>query len=396
MLLAIFAFAFSTSPSWAQDTETQEKQAKERLNQLEKEIETSKNKRENITKQATQEKNFLSNLSSELVLRAKRARIQEDLLKQIENNISDLNEKIQDINKGLEGKRERLAELLAALQRLSQHPPALVLLRPNESLNTIQSASLLSKILPAISAEAEILKQEMTELEAAKASLSEEKEKEQIALKLVRQEQSEMAYLMAQRQEVYNGLLSEAQKTENNIARLVNEAQSVEALLKGLEANKLAAKAESDRTFKVPQNYPTNKPFTAAKGQLAFPVNGQVSERYNSQNSEGKLKGIKVKAGQNAQVIAPYDGQIVFAGPFRNYGQLLIIEHGEGYHTLMAGFSVIYGSVGQWVLTGEPVGVINQSDKDSDSAKNNSGHELYVEIRHDGKPINPATWLAPL
>ena len=85
-----------------------------------------------------------------------------------------------------------------------------------------------------------------------------------------------------------------------------------------------------------------------------------------------------------AQVIAPYDGQVAFAGPFRGYGLLLIIEHSEGYHTLLAGMARIDCTVGQRLLAGEPVGVMGQDD---------AKPALYVELRHNGQPVNPLPWL---
>ena len=88
-------------------------------------------------------------------------------------------------------------------------------------------------------------------------------------------------------------------------------------------------------------------------------------------------------------MIAPFDGVVAFAGAFRGYGQLLIIEHSEGYHTLLAGLGRVDGEVGQRVLAGEPVGVMATSE--TDGAPSSS---LYVELRRDGQPINPLPWLA--
>jgi septal ring factor EnvC (AmiA/AmiB activator) len=85
------------------------------------------------------------------------------------------------------------------------------------------------------------------------------------------------------------------------------------------------------------------------------------------------------------QVIAPFDGRIEFAGPFRGYGQILIIEHGDGYHSLLAGLDRIDGEVGQWLVAGEPVGVM---------PSDGPGPTLYLELRRHEQPINPLPWLA--
>ena len=85
-------------------------------------------------------------------------------------------------------------------------------------------------------------------------------------------------------------------------------------------------------------------------------------------------------------MVAPYDGQVVYAGPFRGYGQILIIEHGESYHTLLAGIERIDAVEGQWVLAGEPVGTMERQGTELP--------KLYLELRHAGQPINPLPWLA--
>jgi septal ring factor EnvC (AmiA/AmiB activator) len=95
-------------------------------------------------------------------------------------------------------------------------------------------------------------------------------------------------------------------------------------------------------------------------------------------------KGITIETRSGAQVVAPFDGRIEFAGPFRGYGQILIIEHADGYHSLLAGLGRIDGTVGQSLVAGEPVGAMGSSDRPS----------LYLELRRHGQPINPLPWLA--
>ena len=129
--------------------------------------------------------------------------------------------------------------------------------------------------------------------------------------------------------------------------------------------------------------------FAKARGTMPYPVAGSLSGRYGATaqtaGDAGLLaKGITITARAGAQVVAPFDGIVAFSGPFRGYGQLLIIEHSEGYHTLLAGMGHIDAVVGQRVLAGEPVGVM----------ENEGAPALYVELRRDGQPINPLPWLA--
>ena len=129
--------------------------------------------------------------------------------------------------------------------------------------------------------------------------------------------------------------------------------------------------------------------FGKARGTMPFPVAGRLTGKYGEaapRAGEAGLtaKGITITSRAGAQVVAPFDGTVAFAGVFRGYGQLLIIGHSEGYHTLLAGMGHLDAVVGQRVLAGEPVGVMD----------NEGAPALYVELRRDGQPINPLPWLA--
>ena len=124
--------------------------------------------------------------------------------------------------------------------------------------------------------------------------------------------------------------------------------------------------------------------FANAKGKITRPAKGEIITSYGQELSKGvSSKGIVIKTRESAQIIAPYDGSVIFSGPFKGYGNLIIIDHGEGYVSLLAGMSMADVQSGQSVLAGEPVGFM----PDTDMAK------LYMEIRKDQNPINPAPWL---
>ena len=129
-------------------------------------------------------------------------------------------------------------------------------------------------------------------------------------------------------------------------------------------------------------------PQGAAIPLLIMPVRGQLVLAYGQQptGAEAASKGISIATRTQAQVVAPYDGQVVYAGAFRGYGQILIIEHGGRYHTLLAGLERIDAVTGQWILAGEPIGIMGGPQERSP--------ELYLELRHAGQPVNPLPWLA--
>jgi len=128
---------------------------------------------------------------------------------------------------------------------------------------------------------------------------------------------------------------------------------------------------------------PSAAPFSKLRGHLRLPARGIRTGRYGESTGLGpRAQGITLRTRRDAQVVAPHDGRVVFAGPFRHYGLILIISHGEGYHTLLAGLSKLQVVVGQAMLTGEPVGVMGRDDKRS----------LYIELRRKGTAINPNPW----
>ncbi|HEY9548025.1 MAG TPA: peptidoglycan DD-metalloendopeptidase family protein, partial [Kiloniellaceae bacterium] len=128
--------------------------------------------------------------------------------------------------------------------------------------------------------------------------------------------------------------------------------------------------------------------FPEAESSLTMPVRGRVVRLYGqeSQGQGSTDKGISIETRAGAQVVAPFDGKIAYAGPFRGYGLILIIDHGGRYHTILAGFDRIDAVVGQWVLAGEPVARMGEAA--------GSNPELYFELRRTGQAINPLPWLA--
>ncbi len=200
---------------------------------------------------------------------------------------------------------------------------------------------------------------------------------------LAAQKAAREARLAAERAE------KERQERELAAARAARDAElkaQAEAREKELEAQKASREAErAAREAAAAKPVHADKPFSMAQGKMVFPARGKVASRFGSTNDLGVVsKGITIGTRKNAQVVAPYDGQVAFAGPFRGYGLLLIIEHGEGYHTLLAGMARIDVNVGQRLVGGEPVGLMGQ-----DEARPN----LYVELRRNGQPVNPMPWL---
>ncbi len=166
-------------------------------------------------------------------------------------------------------------------------------------------------------------------------------------------------------------------------AELQAQRAAAAAEARAAKARRTEVAAEADSA--APGGQGDGRSFAKGEGRMPFPARGAIVRHFGQHDASGApARGITIATRPDAQVVAPYDGQIVFAGPFRDYGLLLIIEHTEGYHTLLAGLARIDGRVGQHLLAGEPVGVMGRSG---------GKPLLYVELRHDGQPVNPLPWL---
>jgi septal ring factor EnvC (AmiA/AmiB activator) len=136
-------------------------------------------------------------------------------------------------------------------------------------------------------------------------------------------------------------------------------------------------------------------PFVRAKGAVLLPVQGRRVLAFGDRTQYGgQSKGLVLETRHSAQVTSPCDGWIVFAGEFRTFGQLLIINAGDGYHILLAGLSQIDVQLGQFVLTGEPVGLMTAAPKAAKANTQGNAPVLYIEFRKDNKPIDPESWWA--
>ena len=136
--------------------------------------------------------------------------------------------------------------------------------------------------------------------------------------------------------------------------------------------------------------------FASAKGMLPLPVKGARIKEFGAPDGFGGTeKGLSIAARPGGQITAPCDGWVVYAGAFRNYGQLLILNAGDGYHVLLAGMERISVNPGQFVLTGEPVAVMGGgSQVAAILASGTSQPVLYIEFRKDGTPVDPSPWWA--
>ncbi|NVJ69514.1 MAG: peptidoglycan DD-metalloendopeptidase family protein [Alphaproteobacteria bacterium] len=366
--------------------------AESNLKRLEEEIDEKQKQKAALEETAKEAAEAASKLSRDLVEAASSLRLSEEEAMRLETRIADLEAEATVKKDQLDARRGELLKLLSALERLSKRPVAFTLLQPKEAIKTARTASLMGNLVPEINSQTETLRQELGILASLQEALSNERFRLKNTLAELTQRQLKLGSLLDKRKREAKQASAQAAGVAKELADIAEKAASLKELVDNLERQ--AAKLRSmtpvpvtpDRRSPVLQPAPSLRQSIAKmKGRLTFPAIGAVIKRFGDREGAGHVRGIKIKTRESAQIVSPYDGQIVFAGPFRNYGQLLIISHGDGYHSLLAGLSDLQSVVGQWVLAGEPVGSMSS---------NKALAELYMELRHNGESVDPAPWLS--
>ena len=347
----------------------------------------------------------------ESITQAKAIQDHEQRVTWLEAKLTDLNRQQLEKKVKLKRQRRQFASVLIALQRLANNPPEALIAQPIAPGDMVRSAILLRAAVPKLESHASRLRQDLAALNAAhQETLARRVELESASTKL-RRERANLKRLLLDTTRLKGQIASRSKRASRRVKSLTKKEKSLQGLMarltrerklraekEKLQQNKIKLKAPppaaKKSTAKKPQKASKSaqerlpeRPFSQARGRLPLPAVGRLIGLYGQAKKSGMThKGITIKTRPGAQVVAPYGGTVVFSGPFRRYGQLLIIEHSEGYHSLLAGMARIDSKAGHKVFAGEPVGSMGSTEGGVPS--------LYLELRRNGQPINPLPWLA--
>lgn len=361
--------------------------AARQLETLEKSLDASRKRERALEERSARVGAEMERLQRELVAAATTIQGRETEVAALEARLVKIDSEVAAKETALAEQRARLAGTLAVLQRLALYPRALLIAAPADPNDVLRSALLLRTIVPRLDEEAAALRTELDSLAALERAAARERSALRTAALDLSRTQSRLKGLLEEKSRLVEQTEEEKQREAERIARLAREAESLKELMQ-----EIARQSLLKPVIRPPRDAPRQRPaevrsFAGSKKGMRPPVRGAVERRFGEQNEFGRPgEGIVIAARAGAQVVAPFDGRVVFAGPFRGYGQILIIEHGGGYHTLLAGFSRIDSVPDQWLLAGEPVGVMGRPGDGAPS--------LYVELRENGRPIDPLPWLA--
>jgi septal ring factor EnvC (AmiA/AmiB activator) len=400
-LVALLALAVPAAQ--AQDAEelARRRQASsDEYEQVTREITLSKERIDGIRDEIAGLRKDEQTLTAALIQAAKTERKLSQDADAISAKIEALSLQEQDLKLSLADRRGVLAEVLAALQRMGLNPPPAILVRPEDALASVRSAILLGAVVPEMRAETEILAGDLRELSRLSASISAERARLLATASDQAAEKERLALLVAEKSKLRGRSEELLEAEQKRSAELAAKAGSLKELIESLEDQVAAARAAEERASgAVPDENRLVQPvpFPSLMGKLALPAAGRVQRSFgDADGAGGNLYGDIVTTQSGAIVTAPADGVVLYAGPFRSYGQLLILNAGGGYHVVLAGMGRISVSLGQSVLAGEPVGTMGEARLASavSIGSETTAPELYVEFRKDGKPVDPAPWWA--
>lgn len=348
-------------------------------------------------------------LNQQLIDTAASVRGVETKIADTEARLAPLDGRELEIRQSLNARRAEVTEVLAALQRAGRRAPPALLVRPEDSLTSLRTAMQLGALVPEMRARAERLVADLGELVAVRKIIAEERDQLKSDRDRIDADRQRLAALVEARQRQQSAIERDMEAERQRAATLSKQAETLQELIAKLEQDlKSAARAAAAASakgapgggkpnltaLKDPGRLSPAIAFASARGLLPLPVNGVRLRAFGAPNGAGgSERGISVATRGGAQVTTPCDGWVVYAGPFRSYGQLLILNAGGGYHVLLAGMERISVNIGQFVLTGEPVAVMGTTSQvASILATTPAQPVLYIEFRKDGTPIDPGPW----
>src|SRR4051794_9709201 len=322
-----------------------------------------------------------------------------------EGRLASLQASEDTVRRSLSSRRAVIAEVLAALQRLGRRPPPALMVSPEDALQSVRTAILLGAVLPDMKTEVDTLLADLAELVRLRSEIAAERDTLGRDLAALSQERIRMTVLVAERQRKQSETEKALDAERARSMQLARQADNLKELIGRIEQEIARAAAAARGTTDSKSSFAAlNDPgrlspaiaFASARKTLPLPLNGiKIRDFGMPDGLGGTEKGLSLASRASAQVTAPCDGWVVYAGPFRSYGQLLILNAGGGYHVLLAGMERISVDPGQFVLTGEPVAVMGGGPQSAAAVATGSSQPvLYIEFRKDGSPVDPSPWRA--
>ncbi len=398
LTLIFLSFLLSSAPVLAESKKSPPPK-KESVAEVEKRLAKEKKRQEELNKKVADLAKDVKGLKTNLISTTEKVSKSQKNLTELEKKLESLTKEKNDLVESLDKERAALANLIIALERIRRLPPSTLIARPGAPLETAQAVTVLSAIVPELNARAAVLKDKLAELEKIQADLEENKTEIAGQTEKLKTEKEKMDALMKARQKAFTETQSDLKSQEQTIANLSRQARNLRDLIDKLEQQK---RAEARKRARAKEKKDGDTPARRrpaidddkidatlpALGSSRMPVAGKLLTSFGEKDNIGATsEGVRIESRPGSVVVAPLGGIVRYAGPFKTYGTIILLEHKNNYHSLVAGLGRIGVRVGQSVDSGEPLGSLG-----GDGAR----ATLYYELRLNGQPINPARKISGL
>lgn len=419
-LIALLAAAFlALSPlsvcAQTDEGESPAADAQAELDMLKSSITVSADKMAALSREIDEMKDDRVEQSAALIASAQRIKIAETEVAAVEGRLTALLQQESEIQFRLDSADGRISQLLAILQRIRLNPPPALIIDPADALGSARGGLLLASVMPQLKAQATQVASDLSSLGGVRAGVETEAATLKGNYEGLLEEQLRIAALLEARKRGVESLSADLQDEEQVAAELGTRASSLTQLISTLSeriervnnasgaaaaATRRQAKgALSDEEIRLALADTARTepalPFSQARGYLVSPAAGVTVTDFGTDDGFGGVtNGISIVTRRDAQVVSPADGWVLYKGPYLNYGQIVILNPGDGYTLLLAGLDAIDVDLGQFVLEGEPLGKMGSRTL-GETVTTNAGVSrptLYIEFRRSKTPIDPTGW----
>lgn len=377
----------------------------EQLNATEQQLQGSKANQQRIEAEIDAAIREQDDVSARLVSISGQIQSQEAAITASEKQLKTLQEEQVLLLASLGEKQEVLSELLAGLQRLEQNPPPALVVEPDDVLAALRGAMLFGTIVPELQSEADKLAKELARLETLKGEIIARKQDLSDEIARLETSRQDLSGLIEQKKELVSRNHADLEAERKRTAELAGKAANLKQLMASLAAERQRLEAErlkkaaADELERQRLEELKRRPrmvFADARGQLSYPAQGSVLRHYGDPDGlGGESQGLVIATRQGAQVTSPADGEVEFAGSFRSYGQVVILNPGGGYRILLAGMGNITAVTGETLRAGEPLGQMGNGPSSVTllgDVMQNGQPVLYIEFRNSTSAIDSGPW----